>query len=368
MVAGGRTGQNTAYMKSAWTLGPAVLMAASCGGQTATHSSIALPDSDGGSDSGGVGPFEEQDAGLSSGLSVAVVPGSPAICAGQCVTLTAQASGGVAPYVYASSPGGARDGGTIDVCPGSSTTYTITATDSSGRGGELAGTARTGSAKVTVDVSSCGDAAAMAPAEPCASVTDVSPSGANPDGPWSYGWSSSLGSAFSRYTQFFPATSASNGYPLDAWTSGSQAFLQDPAGSLPAAFFNASATVVQISTLTAQGGQFLLHPGPLGQYSIARWKAATSGAYDVQATFQGIDSGPTTTDAHVQYNGQDVGPVGYINVNGGGNAASFTLKIMASAGDTIDFALGNGGNGYISDSTALDATVCPTGPVALLRR
>ena len=158
----------------------------------------------------------------------------------------------------------------------------------------------------------------MPPVGPCDSVTDVSPSGANPGGPWSYGWSSSLGSAFSRYTQFFPATSTSNGYRLDAWTSGSQAFLQNPAGSLPAAFFNASATVVQLSTLTAQGGQFLLHPGPVGEYSIARWTAASSGAYEVQATFQGIDSGPTTTDAHVQHNGQDVAPAGYINVNGGG--------------------------------------------------
>jgi hypothetical protein len=361
------TGQNTAYMKSAWTWGLAVPLAASCGGQTVTHSSIVLPDSDGGSDGGGVGPFEEQDAGP-SGLSVSVVPGSPALCAGQCVTLTAQASGGVGPYVYASSPGGARDGGTIDVCPGSSTTYTITATDSSGHGGELAGTARTGSATVTVAVSSCGDAATMAPAGPCDSVTDVSPSGANPDGAWSYGWSSSLGSAFSRYTQFFPATSASNGYPLDAWTSGSQAFLQDPGGSLPAAFFNASATVVQLSTLTAQAGQFLLHPGPVGQYSITRWTAASAGAYEVQATFQGIDSGPTTTDANVQHNGQNVAPAGYINVNGGGNSASFAVRIVAAAGDTIDFALGDGGNGYISDSTALEATVCPTGPVALLRR
>ena len=49
---------------------------------------------------------------------------------------------------------------------------------------------------------------------------------------------------------------------------------------------------------------------------------------------------------------------GGINVNGGTNMFSVDARVTVVAGDTIDFAVGDGGNGYLSDSTALGATVC----------
>jgi hypothetical protein len=53
-----------------------------------------------------------------------------------------------------------------------------------------------------------------------------------------------------------------------------------------------------------------------------------------------------------------VAPVGYININGGGDTASYAVSLTVAAGDSIDFAVGNGGNGFLNDSTAVDARVC----------
>ncbi len=86
-----------------------------------------------------------------------------------------------------------------------------------------------------------------------------------------------------------------------------------------------------------------------------------AGAYLAVSAFEGIDVGPTTKDVHVQHDGVDVAS-GFINLNGGGNTFQSNLTVVVSAGDTIDFAVGNGGNGYTSDSTALSATVCSAGP------
>ena len=98
-------------------------------------------------------------------------------------------------------------------------------------------------------------------------------------------------------------------------------------------------------TITRQPGQFFLHPGPIGQISIARWTAPRAGTYRVQAVFEGIDVGPTTTDVHVQHNGVDIAS-GSLNINGGASTFRASPSVNVAAGDTVDFAVGNGGNGY----------------------
>jgi hypothetical protein len=104
-----------------------------------------------------------------------------------------------------------------------------------------------------------------------------------------------------------------------------------------------------------------LHPGPSGQYSIARWTAPQAGTFTIQARFSGLSGfggcTPTTTDLHIQHNGADI-VSGYLNVNGGGNAYAATPTVMVAAGDTVDFAVGYGNGGYTCDSTEVDALVC----------
>jgi hypothetical protein len=96
------------------------------------------------------------------GLDVSIVPAELNVCAGQCVALSAQASGGVGPYSYRWDAGAAADGGSLEVCPEVTTTYTVEASDSSGRFGELGHSSASGTARATVTVASACDAEAPA--------------------------------------------------------------------------------------------------------------------------------------------------------------------------------------------------------------
>lgn len=266
-------------------------------------------------------------------------------CAGDCVDVQAVATGGNPPYTYSWDDGSTN--AIRHLCPNTNTSYHVKVTDS-GRSGEFAQSPVTVTVPLAAYVLACLDAGASP--DGCDSVTNVSPSGANPYGPWSYGWSASLGAAFKRQTEFLQAVTGYGG--INAWSSSVAGIQLNPAS-----YCNPTISAIRVTTLTAQPGQFFLHPGPIGQYSIARWTAPRAGTYVVRSTFEGIDIGPTTTDVHVQHNGVDVAS-GNINVNGGGNAYQSSPSITVASGDTIDFVVGNGGNGYNNDSTALSASLC----------
>jgi hypothetical protein len=271
-------------------------------------------------------------------------------CSGACADVEAVGTGGYPPYTVVWSDGSTS--ATRHFCPAASTQYGVDVTDK-GTTGELARAPETVKATLTADVVACPDGGAAptdAGAAQCSSLRDVSPSGANPYGPWSYGWSASLGAAFSIHTEYLVSPPGYVG--LDAWSSGTAGIQLNPG-----AYVNPGATAVTLSTLTAQPGQFLMHPGPLGQYAIARWTAPQAGSYVVQAVFTGLDVGPTTTDVHVQHDGVDVA-AGSINVGGAGNVFQASPSVVVAAGDTIDLAVGYGNNGYNDDSTGVDATVC----------
>jgi len=194
----------------------------------------------------------------------------------------------------------------------------------------------------------------------CASLAgDFSPTGMNPLGDWSYGWSSMLGTSFNIFTLFLPGTNPTlTGLPM--WSS---AELKVNSGAyLPALGINAGATAVApYGTYTVQPGQIIAHPGPTGQYAIARWTAPIAGTYRVEATFvglSGLNGAPvTTTDVHVQQNGSDI-LSGAVNINGSGNSYSDAAIVTVAPRDTIDLAVGYGNGTYLYDSTGVNGIVC----------
>jgi hypothetical protein len=327
---------------------------------------------------GEVGTYQPLDGGASLqaadagggqiALAVSATATLATVCPGQCVGLAAQASGGTAPYVYSWDEAGPSDGGAVRVCPAATTTYVVTATDSLGSSAEVHASARTGTASVTVtvDAATCGDAAldahTDAPPEACDSVArDFSPQGVNPSGPWSYGESAGLGGSFVRFDTFVhDQWDPDAGGPIAGWQLGLV--------NTPSVGFDDQATGETYGVCPIAPGQFGLGADPIFmKYPIARWTAPSAGRYSVRATFVGLcGTGgvpPTVADVHIQHDSADIRS-GYLNVNGGGNSATYAVDVDVVAGDTIDFVVGGGGQASttINWMTGLDALVChPTG-------
>jgi hypothetical protein len=111
-----------------------------------------------------------------------------------------------------------------------------------------------------------------------------------------------------------------------------------------------------------QPGQLGLHPGESNVDSIVRWTAPSSGTFGINVTFSGLDLNGASTDVHVLLDG-----ISIFNSVVSPNPASFATSGSLTAGDRIDFVVGNGGNGITDDTTGLSATIVPEpGTLALV--
>jgi len=176
----------------------------------------------------------------------------------------------------------------------------------------------------------------------------------NPNGVWSYGWSSTLTPALNLYPDNGKmGDKVGDPINIDVWfdwgqfSSYSPNVAHNPTGSINNEHW----------TITWQPWQFSLHPGDGNEYSHARWTAPDAGTIDIASMFTGIDHYlGTTTDVHVLHNG-----ISLFNgeVNGYGDTSSFsTTALNVGMGDIIDFTVGYGSNrNPTCDTTALSATI-----------
>jgi hypothetical protein len=182
----------------------------------------------------------------------------------------------------------------------------------------------------------------------------------NPNGVWSYGWSSELTSALNLYS--YPGK-FDDMVPIDVWAAS------DVPYSTPNVSHNGTGSIVTTHpTIKWETGQFALHPGEFGEYSHACWTAPYAGTFDIVSTFTGIDIGTTTTDVHVLliHNNNSISLFNEgVNINGYGNTSPFSKTVSVGMGDIIDFAVGYGNGNHTRDTTALSATIIPE-PATLL--
>jgi hypothetical protein len=194
----------------------------------------------------------------------------------------------------------------------------------------------------------------------------------NPNGPWSYGYSFTVGGEFhlSTTTVEIPYQVSHgavaewvgpyfSGFELFPWIGK---FYGDPGTSVSVtnacnadycAIGSAGTTLIQRS---ANGVG--VHPAPPGQgYADLRWTTPKSTTYVITVSFFSIVvGGGATTDVHVLKNGTSVFDGA---VNGAGsmqNWSTGSAGIALSAGDVIDLVVGPNGD-YYSDSTGIDATI-----------
>lgn len=111
----------------------------------------------------------------------------------------------------------------------------------------------------------------------------------NPNGVWTYAYSSTLGGALTNYD----TTSTPGG--LQDWTSSTDNNLGAPAD------FN-NQTGATIGIVPAHTAAF--HPGASGEFSVYRFTSPVAATFNLSAIFAAIDSGGT--DVHILLNGVSI--------------------------------------------------------------
>jgi hypothetical protein len=182
-------------------------------------------------------------------------------------------------------------------------------------------------------ITGCLAVVSAAPLDPFADFTN-----SNPNGVWSYGYTNTLGGSLTLFTDFFTDP--------------------DPEARGQAAGWRESAVDDFLGVYkTFTPGTLLLHPGAAGQYSVLRFTAAFTGTYSLNGVFSGFDA--ATTDVHVLLNGTSLFDG---TIAGLGATQAFADLQDLSAGSTLDFVVGTGGNGSGNDATGLTLQVESTVP------
>jgi len=162
----------------------------------------------------------------------------------------------------------------------------------------------------------------------------------NPNGVWSFGWSSTLYSDLHIYPSV-----GGNSQGLVSWNDPNNI-----SAGAPAVSKNSTTSDVSAGTVRLQPLQVWFHPGLHGEYSHIRWTVPAEGICTVTAEFSGVDVYPGTTDVHVVHN--TISLFEEI-VSGFGNKKSYEGTITVDKGDIIDFAVGYGNGNYAYDSTGV---------------
>ncbi len=171
-------------------------------------------------------------------------------------------------------------------------------------------------------------------------VTDFSAT-QNPNGAWSYGFTQTRGTAFTRMTM--PISDANYSY----WGATSLG---------PFVVKNNTGATINDGARSHPPDMLNLDPSHDGRNSVVRWTAPASGTYRIAGRFQGLDN--TTTDVAVLKNSSETLLSG--NINGKGAQTPFDLTVSVAANDTIDFSVGQGTSGSLFDGTGLAVSITST--------
>ena len=167
------------------------------------------------------------------------------------------------------------------------------------------------------------------------------------NGVWSYGFETTLGGALTLYNDPFVLSSDIHGQQ-------STEHLGDPS-----VFKNFSAGTATYSDIILNPGQLAFHPGPGIEYSVIRFTAPTTAAYNLAGAFSSATTAGVSTDVHILKNSDAGSQLVNQELTGYPTGLPFSSTgLVLNNGDTIDFVVGKGTDGvYYSDSTALDATI-----------
>ncbi len=160
----------------------------------------------------------------------------------------------------------------------------------------------------------------------------------NPDGVWSYGWSTDLSGPMTVYPNSFIKEGGTN------WTDNTVMASGDP---------NVACVPVGDINGDVPAGTMAFHPGPEGQFSHCRFTAPAAGVYNIQANFTALNVGGP--HAYILHNGVSLND----QVLTEGNLWSAdSQSVTLAAGDTVEAVVGVGpDNSYVDDETMFSFVV-----------
>ena len=174
----------------------------------------------------------------------------------------------------------------------------------------------------------------------------------NPSGAWSYGYQASAGAPFTLFV---------NNNNIFGLEPGLSTWYLTNAFNLPALIHNATGSPKSYYGATHPPDLLNLFPGTASQRSVVRWRAQGAATIKIEGRFQGLDA--TTTDVSVTHN--LTASLFAANVTGFGSQSPFSITRAVAAGDTIEFAVGNGNGDLQHDSTGLSVKVTVQAPPPL---
>ena len=169
---------------------------------------------------------------------------------------------------------------------------------------------------------------------------------ANPNGPYAYGSTTTLGGVLSIY-----ANSAT--YPVaETWGGGA-------GGGIPNVFHNYNAFESTDGSTTLRPGQLAFHPSFGDLHSVIRFTVPATGLYEIDAAYEGTSNAGTTSSVFIVMNSNGGSPLFTGNVNGfrAGGPSYDSPTLTLTTGDTIDFVVSMSNGDPFSDSTGIDATI-----------
>jgi hypothetical protein len=172
---------------------------------------------------------------------------------------------------------------------------------------------------------------------------------ANPNGVWTYGYSSGFVGPLSLYDQ--TVQNGVNGPNAQYWLSSAVNI-----GTSPSAEFN-NGPAFNDGNVVFSANEFLLVAGIGGQYSDVIFTAPTSGRYSITSSFVGSQNGIGTVVGVLV----DGGIVFNSSVASVGQIVPFDANVNLVAGETVEFSVGPGGG---LQNTGLSAAI-KSGPASV---
>ena len=171
---------------------------------------------------------------------------------------------------------------------------------------------------------------------------------ANPNGVWSY---MSGGANTAPLTKKGTGPLEPNAGAVSYWNTGATGW-----NAYHGVFANKGGAPVTVSAgLVLPPGTLVLHPADkAGPPAVVRFTAPAAGQYTMEATFTAIDAQAKKTDVSVRVNGNEVLKQG---LQGANAKAAYNGKADLAAGQSVDFIVGNGGDGFADDAVQLTATL-----------